>query len=71
MEDIRIELCIGLIPNDVDSYLLECLSSDIMRTNKNCYIRIGNNNNSRDYIEENGGYKKKNNKSKRSKKSKR
>jgi len=39
---LKLELCIALVPQQVDSYILECLSSDVMRTNKNCYVRLGN-----------------------------
>lgn len=39
---LKLELCVCLIPTTVDSTFLECLSSDIMRTNKNCYVRLGN-----------------------------
>ena len=41
---LKLELCIAIVPQQVDSYLLECLSSDIMRTNKNCYVRLGGSN---------------------------
>jgi len=41
---LKLELCIALVPQNVDSYILECLSSDVMRTNKNCYVRLGNSN---------------------------